>query len=114
MTIDVHQHVWPEPFLEALRLRRQAPRLDGWTLVLAEEERYAVDAAAHDPQARAARAVAEGLDVVGVAPSAALGLDRLPPAEAEELASAWLDGALALPDPFRPWTMAGVRQPDPA
>ena len=49
-----------------------------------------------------------------MAPSAALGLDRLPPAESAELAAAWLDGALALPAPFRAWAMAGTAAPEPA
>jgi hypothetical protein len=43
------------------------------------------------------------VDVVCLAPSAALGLDRLPEAEAAALARAWLDGALDLPAPFRAW-----------
>jgi hypothetical protein len=111
MTIDVHQHLWPEPFLAALRARRTAPRLDGWTLHLPGERPYAIDPAHHDPDTRAA---AEDAELVLVAPSAALGLDRLPPAEADELAQAWLDGALSLPAPFRAWAMTGTQEPDPA
>ena len=34
MPIDIHQHLWPEPFLAALRARRTAPRLEGWELLL--------------------------------------------------------------------------------
>jgi 6-methylsalicylate decarboxylase len=112
MTVDIHQHVWPEPFLAALRARRSPPRLDGWTLYLPGEPPYAVDPTDHDPDARAQLARADGDDVVCVAPSAALGLDRLPRDEAAELAEAWLDGALSLPRPFRAWAMAGVREPD--
>jgi len=96
MAIDVHQHLWPAPFLAALRGRSRPPRMDGWTLELAEGS-YAIDPAAHDVDARAAAARAEGLELVCVAPSAALGtLD-------EALADAWLEGALALPRPFRAW-----------
>jgi len=54
-----------------------------------------------------------GLELALVAPSAALGIDRLPAAEAAELAAAWLDGARSLPAPFRPWATAGTREPDP-
>jgi len=114
MSVDLHQHVWPEPFLHALRARRSWPRLDGWELQLPGERTYAIDPAYHDAEARAALAAADGDEIVCVAPSAALGLDRLAPAEAEELAAAWLDGALALPPPFRAWAMAGVRDPDPS
>jgi hypothetical protein len=114
MSADLHQHLWPTPFLEALRARRSGPRLDGWELHLPGERVHAVDPADHDPDARAALAAADGDDLVCVAPSAALGLDRLPPGQAAELADAWLEGALALPEPFRPWAMAGIQEPDPA
>src|SRR4051812_39140419 len=112
MPADVHQHLWPEPFLHALRARSRPPRMDGWTLELFDET-YAIDPAAHDVGARQALAAADGADVVAVAPSAALGIDRLPPPEAAELARAWLDGALALPRPFRAWAAGGVQRPDP-
>jgi hypothetical protein len=84
----------------------------GWTLELPRES-FAIDPPAHDPELRAAQAAADGLDVVCVAASAALGLDRLPASEAEELSSAWLDGALALPAPFRAWATATLEAPDP-
>ena len=114
MTIDVHQHLWPAAFLAALRARRTAPRIEGWALVLPGERPYAIDPADHDPAARAAQAAADGDELVLVAPSAALGLDRLPPEESAELAAAWLEGALALPAPFRAWAMAGTVAPEPA
>src|SRR5687767_2916768 len=111
MPIDLHQHLWPEPFIAALRARRTAPRLDGWTLHLDGERAYAIDPAQHDPEARAA---ADDADLILVAPSAACGFDRLPPDEAAELAAAWHDGALSLPAPFKAWAMAGTREPDAA
>jgi hypothetical protein len=114
MPADLHQHLWPEPFLEALRARRSGPRLDGWELHLPGERIHAIDPADHDAEARAALAAADGDDLVCIAPSAALGLDRLPPSQAEELADAWLEGALELGEPFRPWAMAGIQEPDPA
>jgi hypothetical protein len=106
MSIDVHQHLWPEPFLAALRERRTAPRLDGWVLHLPDERPYRIDPAHHDIDERAALAADDGDDLVLICPSAALGLDRLPPPEAAELEDAWLEGALSLPAPFRAWTMA--------
>src|SRR5215203_3717967 len=113
MTIDLHQHLWPEPFLAALRARTTAPRLEGWELLLAGERPFAIDPAHHDPVLRAEQAAEDGLELALVGPSAALGLDRLPPAEAAELAAAWLDGACSLPAPFRAWAMAGIWEPDP-
>jgi 6-methylsalicylate decarboxylase len=114
VNIDVHQHLWPDPFLDALRERHSGPRLDGWELHLPGERTCAIDPAAHDVDARAALALEDGDDVVCIAPSAALGLDRLAPAQADELAASWLDGALSLPPPFRAWAMAPIQEPDPA
>jgi hypothetical protein len=113
MSFDLHQHLWPAPFVEALRARRTGPRLEGWTLHLPGERAVAIDPAAHDPEVRAGRAAVDGDEVVCVAPSAALGLDRLPPEPAAELAEAWLEGALDLPAPFHAWATAGIQAPDP-
>lgn len=109
MPIDVHQHLWPPEFVETLRARRRPPRLDGWTLLLYGGDRWEIDPALHDPLRRPS---GEGL--ICLAPSAALGIDRLSPDEALELADAWLTGALALGDPFRAWATAGIIEPDPA
>src|SRR4051794_19675441 len=97
MTVDLHQHLWPAPFLRALRARRRPPRMDGWTLELDGEPPFRVDPTANDATARAEQALADGLELVLVAPSAALGIDLLPPTEARALADAWLEGALELP-----------------
>lgn len=112
MDVDIHQHLWPEAFLHALRARSRSPRMVDWTLELFGES-YAIDPAAHDVQARTAQADDDGLELVCVAPSAALGIDRLPAAESAELTNAWLDGALELPPPFRAWTTTGLDEPDP-
>jgi hypothetical protein len=111
---DLHQHLWPAPFLEALRARRRPPRLDGWRLETPGEWPFAVDPAAHDPDSRAARSAADGDERVCLAASAALGHDRLAPEESAELAEAWLEGALALGRPFAVWATAGIVEPDPA
>jgi hypothetical protein len=100
MVCDVHQHLWPPAFLEALRARRDPPWLEGWTLHL-HDESFEIDPADHDVARRVALADADGLDRVCVSPSAVLGLDRV--AETGELAEAWLTGALELPGPFRAW-----------
>ena len=112
---DVHQHLWPPAFVTALRARRSPPRLDDdWTLYLPGERPCPIDPRDHDIEARRAIAAADGEERVLVAPSAALGLDRLAPSESAELAEAWLEGALALPRPFRVWAGAGVIEPDAA
>ncbi len=107
--IDLHQHLWPDRFLAGLRARRRPPRLEGWTLELFEGDRWPIDPAAHDPRTRP-----RGEQLIALAPSAALGIDRLAPAEAAELAEAWLAGVLALGQPYAPWAIAGTVAPDPA
>ena len=104
MHTDVHQHLWPAPFLAALRARRTPPRLVGWTLELPGERPYAIDPA--DARRRPARRPRRGRRrrarvrrAVGGA-AASTGCRR---PRSTELAEAWLEGALALPAPFRAW-----------
>lgn len=83
-------------------------------LELAAEGDHRVDPKDHDPDERAAVASAEGLELALVSLSSALGIEALPPEEAEELLGAYHDGALALPRPFGAWAAAGLSEPDPA
>ena len=112
MTVDVHQHLWPEPFLAALRARRTPPRLDGWDAAAAR--RAAVRGRPGAPRPRRARRRptrrrrARARRAVGRArPRPA------PAAESAELADAWLEGALALPAPFRAWADGRHRRARP-
>lgn len=73
-------------------------------------DRWEIDPVRHDP----ARRVSSDHELICLAPSAALGIDRLPPSEAAELAEAWLTGVLALGYPFRAWATAGILEADPA
>jgi hypothetical protein len=111
--IDVHQHVWPPALVEALRRRRAAPRLDGWTLKLSGEPDYLVDPSDHDPAARAAAVHGDGLDQALVSLSSPLGIESLPADQSAELLAAWHDGALALPSPFGAWASASLSEIDP-
>lgn len=113
LNLDVHQHLWPEPLLEALRARDKPPRLRGWTLELAGEAPYKVDPRDHDPHARGARAQLENLDLALIAPSCPLGIELLPPDESRELLDAYHDGALELPAPFGAWAGACLTGLDP-
>lgn len=111
--VDVHQHLWPEPLLDALRARDRPPRLRGWTLELAGESPYEVNPRDHDPEVRRAQARAEGLDLALVSPSSPLGIELLPPRESRELLDAYHDGALELPEPFAAWAGACLTELDP-
>jgi hypothetical protein len=112
---DIHQHLWPEPLLRALERRREPPMLlrsgRGWALRLAGEAEAPVDLDDHDPDRRAALAAADGFDRVLIAPSVPLGIEALPPGEAEPLLAAYHEGVAALPAPFGAWAAVG---PDPA
>ncbi len=110
--VDVHQHVWPEPLIEGLRARAAPPRLRGWTLELAGEPDYEIDPAWHDPDARAAQAREDGLDLALVSLSSPLGIESLAPDEAGELLDVYHEGALALPEPFGAWAAACLTEVD--
>ena len=112
--VDVHQHVWPRELINALRARRNPPRMRGWTLELDGEPDYLVDSVCHDAEARAAQAAADGLDVALVSLSSPLGIETLPAEEAKELLAAYHDGVLALPSPFGGWAAACLTDVDPA
>ena len=115
--IDIHQHLWPEPLVRALSMRREPPMLvrrgEGWAVRACGEPEAAVDLADHDPDRRAALVHADGLDRALVAPSVPLGIEALPAAEAEPLLEAYHEGVGALPDEFAAWAAVGLADPDP-
>ncbi len=113
MRVDVHQHLWTAPFTAALRARRSAPRMTGWTLHLDGESDYDVRPEDHDADRRAALARADGLDLALVSLSSPLGIEWLPPRDALPLLDAYHDGALALPAPFGVWAAPCLSEIDP-
>lgn len=108
-TVDVHQHLWPPAFVEALRRRTTTPRLVGWTLHLAGEPPYEVDPRQHDATARAADEIS---DDRLISLSSPLGIEELPPDEAQILLDAWHLGAAALAPHFRGWASVHATHPD--
>ena len=116
--LDIHQHLWPEPLLAALAGRTEAPRLvregAAWSLRLPGDPAAPLDPAAHDPDSRAALMARDGIDRALIAPSSPLGLEALPPAEAEPLLAAYHEGVAALPEAFGAWAAVAVQAPDPA
>ncbi|WP_283137415.1 amidohydrolase family protein [Rhizohabitans arisaemae] len=110
--VDVHQHLWTESFVAALRRRRRPPRLDGWTLHLDGEPPSDLDPVAHDPDRRAALVRADGVDRALISLSSPLGIEYLPPEEAAPLLAAYHDDAAGLGAPFGAWAAAGLREID--
>jgi hypothetical protein len=110
-SVDVHQHLWPPDLVEALRRRRTAPRLVGWTLHLAGEPAYDVCAADHDVVGRAGRERADA-DLVLVSLSSPLGLEDMESDDASLLLDIWHRSASTLPQPFAAWASASRVEPD--
>jgi len=111
MRTDVHQHLLPEDLIAALTRRTQAPRITNGQLHVPGEPPSAFDSADHDPDTRAALADQDGLDRVVIALSSALGIEGLPPHEAEPLLDAFNHGVLELGEPFALWGAVGIDTP---
>ncbi len=122
MRIDVHQHLWSAPFVEALRVRRRPPRLTGWTLHLEGEPEYQVAPHDHEIERRLRLNRADGVDLALLSLSSPLGIEFLPAAEAAPLLDAYHQEIPAPPAPpdgserlggFGMWAAACVTEPDP-
>jgi 6-methylsalicylate decarboxylase len=115
--IDVHQHLWTEPLVQALAERRELPfvRADnGLTvLFLAGERPYVLDLADEAPARRAALVGLDGLDRALLCLSSPLGIESLPREQSLALIDAYHDGALALDGPFGVWGAIALENPDP-
>lgn len=90
-TYDLHQHLWPEPFVAALRARALPPRLAHDELVTIEG-RFPIDLSDHDPERRAEVLDRDGIDVAVLSLQPNLGLELLVEAERAELEEAWVEG----------------------
>lgn len=116
LAIDVHQHLWSEPLVEALAARDRHPliRRDGraWRLELAGEPASYVPR--ETPAARAEAIRADGLDRGLVALSSALGVEGLSAEEAEPLLAAHAALAPEQPDTLGVWAATSLLDPDTA
>lgn len=110
LVTDVHQHLWPEGFVEALRRRSTPPHLDGWTLHTTGEAPFTVDGAHHDPARRGC--LDHDIDRIVLAMSSPLGVEDLAPDQAAPLLQAWHDGIRALGAPYAGWAAVATTEPD--
>jgi predicted TIM-barrel fold metal-dependent hydrolase len=90
-TVDVHQHLLPPLFVEALRQRKSPPRIIGAELEIAEG-RFAFDPVEHELEARIASLDRQGTDVGVLSLQQTLGHDLLGSSERVELVAAWEAG----------------------
>jgi len=115
--IDVHQHLWTEPLVEALADRREFPfvrREQGLTvLFLASERPYVIDLSSESPARRAALVEADGLDRALLCLSSPLGIEALPREQSLPLIDAYHDGALSLGGPFGVWGAVALDRANP-
>lgn len=77
-TVDVHQHLWPEPLIRELERRREPPRLRGRRLELSHEPPCEIDLDAHRPERRLELLDRDGVDVAVISPAPTLELDADP------------------------------------
>jgi predicted TIM-barrel fold metal-dependent hydrolase len=108
--VDVHQHLWPDEFIDRLRARSRAPYLRGWTLHTDGEPPYDVDPAGHDVATRVAADRDAGVTTGCLSLSAPLGIERLRRPEAQLLIDAWHDGVRDLPAHFRAWASVAAEE----
>lgn len=118
MTVDLHQHVWTTPLLDALARRDRLPfvrRTDGLTVLHGGGELpYVIDTDAESAVRRTELLSADGLQRAVVALSSPIGIEALDREAAAELISAHLDGVLSLGPAFTAWGPIPVHRPDPA
>lgn len=115
--IDIHQHLWTEPLVQALAERRELPFVrheQGLTvLFLAGERPYVIDLSAEVPASRAALVELDGLDRALLCLSSPLGIESLPREQSLPLIDAYHEGVLSLGDPFGAWGAIALDGQDP-
>jgi 6-methylsalicylate decarboxylase len=94
-SFDVHQHLWPEQLVAALRRRSRPPRIDGDELVLSEGT-FEANLRAHDLDTRLALLDAAGIDVAVISLQPTLACDGIP-----ALVDAFHEGILELVEAAR-------------
>ncbi len=117
MRVDIHQHLWTGPLLDALATRGELPfirRTHGVTVLhAAGEQPYVIDMQGEAPERRAALVDADGLDLALVSLSSAIGVESLPRQDALALIDAHMEGVMALPDRFAAWSPVALEDLDP-
>jgi predicted TIM-barrel fold metal-dependent hydrolase len=113
--VDVHQHAWTAPLLEALARRDVLPfvRRTGSTATVycAGEQPYAIDLRAQTTARRTSLVWEDGLDLALIAPSSPVAIEALPRDDARELIEAHLAGVAELGERFAAWGPVALDRP---
>lgn len=128
MRIDVHQHVWTPPLVDALSARSSLPRVvraqarigvEARTtgrarpcLEIAREPPSILDLDSGTPERRVGLLDRDGIDVALIAMSSPLGIEALPRDEASHLIDAHLVGVEALGPRFAAWGPIPLDRPE--
>jgi predicted TIM-barrel fold metal-dependent hydrolase len=116
--MDVHQHLWSEPLVEALARRTEPPfiRRDGhvWELRIQSEAPSTIDVVGDEVGTRGPLVHLDGLDVALLSLSSVLGIEGLPVDEAMPLIDGYQAGVDALPNSFAAWGAVPLRDATPA
>jgi 6-methylsalicylate decarboxylase len=117
MQVDVHQHIWTEPLLDALASREALPfvRRDHGVITLhcVGEQPYLIDVDAESPDRRARLVRDDAIDLALIAVSSPIGIEALPRKGSQALLQAHLAGVAALGAEFAAWGPLALEEPDP-
>src|SRR5690348_5583431 len=117
MRLDVHQHIWTAPLIEALAARSELPfiRLRGGVAELhaACERPCAIDLNSENPSRRTRLLDDNRIELAVIALSSPIGIEGLPRSEALPLIDAHLEGVMALGHRFGAWGPVPLDDPDP-
>src|SRR3954454_14919747 len=93
--LDIHQHLWPAAFSDALAQRIELPYLDGNILNVSEGS-STIDLRDHELGTRLAFLDRHEIETAVVSLQPTLGLETLDASERERLVRTWEDGILEL------------------
>jgi 6-methylsalicylate decarboxylase len=117
MRLDVHQHIWTAPLIEALAARSELPfvRVRGRIAELhaADERPWAIDLDSESPFRRTRQLDADRIELAVIAPSSPIGIEALRRDEAMPLIDAHVEGVHALGQRFAAWGPLPLDNPDP-
>jgi predicted TIM-barrel fold metal-dependent hydrolase len=117
MRLDVHQHIWTAPLIEALAARSELPfvRLRGGIAELhaAGERPCAIDLNSEKPSRRIRLLDDDRIELAVIALSSPIGIEALHRDHAVGVIEAHLDGVQALGHRFAAWGPLPLDNPDP-
>jgi predicted TIM-barrel fold metal-dependent hydrolase len=116
MRLDVHQHIWTAPLIDALTMRSELPfiRLRGGIAELhaAGERPCAIDLNSQTASSRTRLLDDDRIELAVIALSSPIGIEALPRDEALTVIAAHLDGVRALGHRFAAWGPVPLDHPD--